>query len=143
MVRKLKFHEAKLLKQVDFHHYKHENNLREIEILRRFHVQNREDYGKYNKLCGRIKEITNQLALLDPADPFKHATAATLVERLYKMGLIPSEKLADCDKVTVSSFCRRRLPIVMVKLKLCETVREAVTFVEQGRACPRLKKKRV
>jgi U3 small nucleolar ribonucleoprotein protein IMP3 len=49
------------------------------------------------------------------------------------MGLIPSNKnLAEAEKVTVSSFCRRRLPVLMVRLKMSETLREAVTFIEQG-----------
>ncbi len=49
------------------------------------------------------------------------------------MGLISSKKLSDCEKITVSSFCRRRLPVVLVRLKFAETLKEAVTFVEQGR----------
>lgn len=49
------------------------------------------------------------------------------------MGLIPSNKnLAECEKLTVSSFCRRRLPVVMVRLRMSETLKEAVTFIEQG-----------
>ena len=49
------------------------------------------------------------------------------------MGLIPSNKnLAECEKITVSSFCRRRLPVVMVRLHMSETLKEAVTFIEQG-----------
>lgn len=49
------------------------------------------------------------------------------------MGIITSTaKFSDCNKVTVSAFCRRRLPIVMCRLKMAETVKEAVTFVEQG-----------
>ena len=135
-MRQLKHHEAKLLKKVDFLHYKHENNVREIQVLRRYHVQNREDYTKYNKLCGQVRQIANELALLDAADPFKHETSSQLIDKLYKMGLISSEKLAECEKVTVSAFCRRRLPIVMVRLKMAETVREAITFIEQGRAFP-------
>jgi len=46
MVRKLKFHEQKLLKKVDFLQWKHENNIREIQVMRRYHIQNREDYGR-------------------------------------------------------------------------------------------------
>ena len=47
--------------------------------------------------------------------------------------------LSQCEKVTVSAFCRRRVPVVMVRLKMAETLKEAVTFVEQGRG---LKKER-
>lgn len=36
------------------------------------------------------------------------------------------------EKLTVSSFCRRRLAVVMVRIKMSETIREAITFIEQG-----------
>ena len=29
-------------------------------------------------------------------------------------------------------LCRRRLPVVLVRLKFSETLREAITFIEQG-----------
>jgi hypothetical protein len=52
MVRKLKFHEKKLLRKVDLVGFKSESNIRVVEILRRYHIQKREDYTKYNKLSG-------------------------------------------------------------------------------------------
>ena len=42
-MRTLKFHEKKLLKKVDFLDWKNEDNLREIKIMRRYYVQNRDD----------------------------------------------------------------------------------------------------
>jgi len=36
------------------------------------------------------------------------------------------------NKVTVAAFCRRRLPVVMTRLRMCETVHTGVRFVEQG-----------
>jgi hypothetical protein len=44
--RPLKHHEAKLLKKVDFLSWKKERNMREIKILRRYLIQNPEDYTK-------------------------------------------------------------------------------------------------
>jgi U3 small nucleolar ribonucleoprotein protein IMP3 len=50
------------------------------------------------------------------------------------MGLTPTKgSLVQCDKISVSTFCRRRLPILLVRMKMAETLREATTFVEQGR----------
>ncbi|CAG8531007.1 6846_t:CDS:2 [Diversispora eburnea] len=133
MVRKLKYHERKLLKKVDFLQWKNENNVREIQIIRRYHLQQREDYHKYNKLCGSIKKLANRISLLDPRDPFRIKQESALLEKLYQMGLITSNKqFSQVDNITVSAFCRRRLPIVMCRLKMAETVKEAVTFIEQG-----------
>jgi U3 small nucleolar ribonucleoprotein protein IMP3 len=49
------------------------------------------------------------------------------------MGLINAKNsLSTCEKISASSFCRRRLPVVMVRMKMSETLREAVTFIEQA-----------
>ena len=63
MVRQFKHHEQKLLKKVDFLNvslpppssnltaqkdlqWKQDANLREIKVMRRYHIQEREDYSK-------------------------------------------------------------------------------------------------
>lgn len=43
-MRKLKHHEQKLLRKVDFLTWKQDDNIREIKILRRYYIQDREDY---------------------------------------------------------------------------------------------------
>ncbi|KAG2225745.1 hypothetical protein INT45_011413 [Circinella minor] len=132
-MRQLKYHEQKLLKKVDFLQWKKDDNIREIKVIRRYHLQQREDYHKYNKLVGNIKQLANKISLLDSRDPFRTEQEKALLDKLYMMGIITStSKFSDCNKVTVSAFCRRRLPIVMCRLKMAETVKEAVTFVEQG-----------
>ena len=53
--------------------------------------------------------------------------------RLYNMGVISTKKsLVQLEKLSTASFCRRRLAVVAVRLKMAQTVREAVTYVEQG-----------
>jgi len=46
-MRELKYHEQRLLKRVDFLNYKQDQNHRDAQVLRRYHIQNREDYFKY------------------------------------------------------------------------------------------------
>lgn len=73
------------------------------------------------------------LRRMDPRDPTRTALTAALLEKLYAVGAVPSRKsLALCDALSTSSFCRRRLACVMVRLRMAETLREAATFVEQG-----------
>ncbi|XP_030829421.1 U3 small nucleolar ribonucleoprotein protein IMP3 [Strongylocentrotus purpuratus] len=56
-----------------------------------------------------------------------------MLKKLYNMGIVPTKQnLALCDNVSASSFCRRRLPVVMVKIKMAETVESAVKFVQHG-----------
>lgn len=46
-MRKLKFHEKKLLKRVNFIEYKREWGHREALVTRRYHLTERDDYKKY------------------------------------------------------------------------------------------------
>lgn len=51
----------------------------------------------------------------------------------YTMGLIPTKwNLQLCNNLTASSFCRRRLPCVMVRCKMAPNLRMATTLIEQG-----------
>lgn len=132
-LRKLKFHEQKLLRKVDFVEWKSDQNVREIKVLRRYHVLRREDYVHYNRLVGEIRRVAHRLKALDPKDPYRVRTTEQLVEKLYAMGILTTKRsLAAAEAVPASAFCRRRLPVVMARLKMAETLREATAFVEQG-----------
>ena len=63
MVRKLKHHEQKLLKKVDFLQWKSDATLREAHVMRRYLVQDRDDYRKYNRLVGGIRKVGRARAL--------------------------------------------------------------------------------
>ncbi|KAI9137368.1 hypothetical protein BKA69DRAFT_1031602 [Paraphysoderma sedebokerense] len=133
MVRQLKFHEQKLLKKVDFLQYPNEHNLREVQVIRRYRLQKREDYTKYNRLCGDIRKLAAKISLLDPKDPFRQHQADALLNKMFDMGLITHKKgLSQTEKISVSAFCRRRLPVLMLRLKMAENLKQATTFVEQG-----------
>ena len=66
-MRELKYHEQKLLKKVNFLQWKSENNLHEIKIMRRYLVQGRDDYLKYNKIAGYVTKLVSKLKEL-PSD---------------------------------------------------------------------------
>ena len=133
-MRELKFHEQKLLKKVDFLKWnKKDASLREIAVLRRYHVQDREDYAKYNRLVGQVQKLIAKLKTLKSSDGFRIAQTEGLVARLFDMAVISSRQgLGACEKVNVAAFCRRRLPVIMQKLKMAETIKEAVMYIEQG-----------
>jgi len=133
MVRKLKFHEQKLLRKVNFVSWEASNNLHEVKIMKRYHIQRREDYTLYNKLSREIRELARKIKDLDPKSPHRTDMSAAMLEKLYNIGIIPTKwNLELCDKVTASSFCRRRLPVLMVRAKMAENVKSAVTLVEAG-----------
>lgn len=65
-------------------------------------------------------------------DDWRKEITDQLLNKLYGLGVIHTKKLAACEKLAASAFCRRRLPVVLVRLKYAETLREAVTLIEQG-----------
>jgi len=156
MVRKLKHHEQKLLRKVDFTTYKSDNNHRDAAVIRRYNIQKPADYAKYNRICGvcaspssdfslrmltvylqSLKQLAHRLAALPPDSSFRRKHEELLLSKLHDMGILPSNaanaKLSEVEKnVTVSAFCRRRLPVVLTRLRMAETVQAATKIIEQG-----------
>uniref|UniRef100_A0A665TV19 U3 small nucleolar ribonucleoprotein protein IMP3 n=1 Tax=Echeneis naucrates TaxID=173247 RepID=A0A665TV19_ECHNA len=120
MVRKLKFHEQKLLKKVDFINWEVDNNLHEVRVLRKYRIEKREDYTKYNKLSRNIRELVQKVRDLDEKDGFRAQSTHRLLEKLSGFRLI----------LCVS--CRRRLPSIMLNLRMAQNLKTAITFIEQG-----------
>lgn len=107
MVRKLKFHEKKLLKKVDFVNWTLDNNVHETKIIGRFNLKNHDEYTTYNKLSREIRELAKKIKELSVKDPMRMQASQQLLEKLYSMGLIPTKQSLElADKVTASSFCR-------------------------------------
>ena len=108
--------------------------------MRRYHIQDREDYHKYeflshsrhnlnlfqryNKLCGSLRSFAHRISLLPAQDPFRSRMEAQILSKLYDMGVLnTSAKLSDIEnKLTVAAFCRRRLAVFMCMSKMSETV---------------------
>src|SRR4051812_46240419 len=116
-MRQLKHHEKKLLKKVDFFSWKDDANIREAQIIRKYLLQDREDYIKYNKIVGHITKLVGKLKQMDNTDSVRHQLSVQLLQKLYNMGIINNtSSLSAVEKLSASSFCRRRLPVVMVRL---------------------------
>lgn len=73
------------------------------------------------------------LKQLPPTSEVRVKMTERLLDKLFEMGLITNRtSLVVVEKLSASSFCRRRLAVVMVMLKFAQTVKDAVTFIEQG-----------
>ena len=82
-----------------------------------------------------MTKLVSVLRKFPPSDAFRADLTSKLLRKLYENGLTPSQgSLAQAEKLATSALCRRRLAVMLVRLKFCETLREATTFVEQG-AC--------
>jgi U3 small nucleolar ribonucleoprotein protein IMP3 len=72
--------------------------------------------------------------LLPPDNAVRRKHEELLLEKLYDMGVLSSKsKLSEVEHgATVSAFARRRLPVVMTRLRMAQTLQAAVKYVEQG-----------
>lgn len=71
---------------------------------------------RYNKLARTIRDLAKRVSDIDASEPFRTEASAAILEKLYILGLIPTKwDLNNAVKISASSFCRRRLPIVMVR----------------------------
>ncbi|KAI0024131.1 alpha-L RNA-binding motif-containing protein [Xylariomycetidae sp. FL0641] len=134
MVRKLKHHESRLLRKTDFITYKQDNGHRDAAVVRRYMIQKPEDYHRYNKICGSLRQLAHRLSLLPPENPTRRKHEKLLLDKLYDMGILSSSsKLSNVEHgATVSALARRRLPVVMTRLRMAETVQAATKLIEQG-----------
>ncbi|CAJ2502286.1 Uu.00g096800.m01.CDS01 [Anthostomella pinea] len=153
MVRSLKHHEGKLyvecslssvfqasytspcwLRKTDFITYKSDQGHRDAAVVRRYMIQKPEDYHRYNKICGSLRQLSHKISLLPPESPVRQKHEKLLLDKLYDMGILSSaSKLSNVEHgATVSALARRRLPVVMTRLRMAETVQAATKLIEQG-----------
>ncbi|EAY95920.1 hypothetical protein OsI_17786 [Oryza sativa Indica Group] len=107
-MRKLRFHEQKLLKKTNFLDFKREKGHRDAIVTQRYLLVERDDYKKYNGICLMVQKLVNIIKQMDPRDPYRAEMTDMLLDKL------------------------RRLATVMVKLKFAEHLKEAVTYIQQG-----------
>ncbi|KNB42220.1 u3 small nucleolar ribonucleoprotein [Blastocystis sp. subtype 4] len=142
-IRKLKYHEQKLLKKTNFLEWKKDDTVREAAILRRYHITRREDYQYYNRLVGKLQQFAKKLAELPPDDEFRIQTTEKLVKKLYDMGILLSEgSLAAVETIHASAFCksicavhlinRRRLGVMLIHMKMAHNLEEADNLIRHG-----------
>ncbi|KAJ9470004.1 U3 small nucleolar ribonucleoprotein IMP3 [Diplonema papillatum] len=133
MMRKFKKHEKKLLKKADFLKYREETKSHEDQVIRNYYLQNREDYKKYNRLTGEVTSIVHHLRYLKASSKVRMQVTRQLLDKLHSMGVIEQkETLSGVDKLSTASFCKRRLPVVLMGLQMAQTLEMAVRLVEQG-----------
>ncbi|KAJ1652250.1 U3 small nucleolar ribonucleoprotein imp3, partial [Dispira simplex] len=133
MVRQFKHHEQKLLRKVDFLHYKNDNNVHEIAVVSRYGLKNREEYHKYNQLVGDIQAAVHALSRLDPTDSVRQKEEARLLQKVHHIGLVPTtSSISQLLNLNVTRFCLRRLPVVMCRLRMAERISLATQYIQQG-----------
>lgn len=69
-------------------------------------------------MAREIRELAEKIAKLEASDPFKVEATTMLLNKIHAMGVSNDQlTLETAAKISASHFCRRRLPVIMVKRK--------------------------
>ena len=132
-MRQFDYREKKLLRKADFYGWNSKMNPNEVKIVREYRLEDREDYQKYNKICGLVTKMTNMLKQLKPNDPFRIKLSEQLLDKLHQVGIISKRNsLQDCQALPVAAFCRRRLGVLLKTMGYGENLSETYAYVKQG-----------
>lgn len=130
--RELKYHERKLLKKHDFMQYE-QDNWHEPFCISKYHLEDREDYRRYLRLVGLIRQLITQLRYLPADSKIRMEVTQQILEKLFHMGLIHEKLgLAEVDKVGVEAFCKRRIATVVRDLKMAPNCEFAAKSIHHG-----------
>ena len=131
-MRRLKWHEKKLLKKVNFDYWKNDDQLFEWKAMQKYKIT-REEYWRYNRLVRNTNKMCHELMKLEQNDEYRVRSTQELLDKLWNMGLIQERKnLETVNRLSVSCFCRRRLPVVMVRLNMADNLAEAMSLIQAG-----------
>ncbi|KAH3767416.1 U3 small nucleolar ribonucleoprotein IMP3 [Pelomyxa schiedti] len=133
-LRPLKFHEKKLLKKVDFINWASEpGKFYEYAAIRKYHLQ-REDYHKYKKIIRQIQEFFNFLdKQLPHSDPDAIEKGKVIIKKLHEMAIVPNpEGTQQVFHIGPTDFCRRRLSVVLVRLRMAPDIGTAVKYISHN-----------
>lgn len=81
-----------------------------------------------------MRKLAHRLSLLPPENAVRQKYEKLLLDKGYDVGVLSTtSKLSAVEHgATVSAFARRRLPVVMTRLRMAETIQAATKFIEQG-----------
>ncbi|ELP93847.1 U3 small nucleolar ribonucleoprotein IMP3, putative [Entamoeba invadens IP1] len=134
MVRKLKYHEEKLMKKTDFINWKLDNGPLKAAIMRKYFIHSEKEYGSYLQVSYAIVALAKSIAKLPKTDEFRMVLTRRLCDALFDLGVIDLKEqgLSALDKLTASSFAERRLAVIMQRRKMVDTIQMGDTMITHG-----------
>jgi len=137
-IRRLKYHEQKLLKKVDFLDWEGDSvdfKKRVLEAIAIFKLRDQQEYMKYHKIAKEINIALDKVRKLPDDDnfrTFKKVQLELLITKLYQMGVLNDRNLDYTGKISAEMICRRRISYIMFKEHFAESVNLACLYISHG-----------
>jgi U3 small nucleolar ribonucleoprotein protein IMP3 len=88
---------------------------------------------RYDLMAGAVTRLAAKLKRLPAESEVRVRVTQELLDKLESMGVIDvGNSLLKAERIPASAFARRRLPVVMVRLKMADTVADATRMVKHG-----------
>lgn len=130
-LRKLKYHEQKLVKKVDFLNWKsdgkEEVRVAALKIIAKYNLRDHEEFFKYARISQQVNTTLDSIRALqgDEYTAFKREQLELVARKLFTMGIINSvdEVLDNAQfKTKTSQFCARRLSYMLKVKKFVQVI---------------------
>ncbi|KAF7702712.1 U3 small nucleolar ribonucleoprotein IMP3 [Cucumispora dikerogammari] len=130
-MRMLKHHEQRLLRKTNFIEWLGDKTPIEQTITNRYYISDISVFYKYSKLVYSIRLTAKNISKLTDENK-KTSFARLLTSNLFNLGVISKPSLLLASKIKIIDFCKRRLPSLMVQLRMVQNMKDSVRFIEQG-----------
>lgn len=150
-MRKLRFHESRLLRKTNFLKYEETVTEQDHKLISMYQIENRDQLVIYKRIVSMAKEISHSLAALSqmnertadsqknilPLDMPAHQKVVeshirSFTDKLYKHGLIRKNNLKDAANLKISDLCERRVATLLKRQHFTNSIKEAVKLIKQG-----------
>ncbi|EET01203.1 putative SSU ribosomal protein S4P/U3 small nucleolar ribonucleoprotein IMP3 [Giardia duodenalis assemblage B] len=133
-MRALKYHEEKLLKKTSLYDWKDSHSIIDSATMNKYGVYDRRELITYRQTMRKIRHMVELLTQLPQDNNVRIELTRRLSRTLYDMGVVdnPQAGLDDISGLNSSALLLRRLPCIMMKLKMVQKIQDGVRFVKQG-----------
>jgi len=109
-----------------------ERLVREMELVGYYGLRNKRELWIFQTMLRKIRHRARALLRLPPEQ--REAQTRMLIERLYRLGVLPSSNatLSDVLNLTVEALLERRLQTIVWRKGLAKTVHQARQLIVHG-----------
>lgn len=130
-MRKLKYHEQRLLRKTNFIEWQGDKTPIEQTICSKYYISDLNIFYKYSNLVKQIRLTAKNISKMKNEEK-KILYTKRLTKNLFNLGVISKPSLLQASKIGIEDFCKRRLHYIIFQLRMVQNMKDSVRFIEQG-----------
>ncbi|KAH0576546.1 U3 small nucleolar ribonucleoprotein IMP3 [Spironucleus salmonicida] len=133
-MRKLKYHEKKLLKHSDPFSWDTDRNMNIYNLMGKYCIRSDQQALKYLQTAKKVKSVAEKLTELPKNDEVRRDMTQRLAKLLFELGVSqnPIATLEELSKFSGEQIMKRRLPSLLYQLKMADTTEIGGQYIDHG-----------